>query len=396
MSDRDFSLAIQEIEGADPIRIELRGGAMPEVNAVWTSESRGASYTPLGAKEGYSTVTGITHGTTDMTLHLDGAFLRRGDIEVQGAPEIFSVDELQKLLERVQGRGRECIVAVGGFTRRGVLRSIAATPGRGYSVDFSSGQQRSDGPDLNRELVLKWEWSGTGELFVANPQSISGSGLSSQLSGANAKFGAALADAASLGPGFLDSLRGGIGRLRGGIAKLRKTLQGVGNLINAPANLVNETMAAARSLGNVVNDVQNLLSDTSDNYKALGERARGIVQSAQQATLGSDIQAGVGHLLAARRTSATAQQGLNDTSAVVAAIFDAIQSRKPKTIGVRAGQSLSEIAKAHLGSADRWPEIAVANDIVGQVVPNGTYQLEIPARVSLAAPAKDVVGNAGR
>jgi hypothetical protein len=350
---------VTELEGSAPITVELRDGLMVERGAEWASELRGSGYTPIGADRGFSTVTGVTWGTSELTLSWDAAFMKPSQIKAANAPAVGSPEDLLALFVTLQRRGRECLVQVAGFTRRGVLRKVSGRPGRGYQVDVTTGQLGA-AAGTNLGVVLSWEWTGDGSSFVParalqTPPQIAGS-----LGGASAALGAALAKGDLLDPSLLDSLRGGIGRMREGMSSLRTSLRKVGDLARAPAALVNETLAAARSLGNVVNDFDSLLHDTADDYLAAGK--------------------GVTALAAAKGVVGSMASASHDAAGAVVAVFDAFASRKPKVIGVRPGASLADVARAELGSADRWPEIAALNEIQGQIVPLGTFEVELPAR----------------
>jgi Sec-independent protein translocase protein TatA len=349
---------------------------MVERGSAWESQVRGSSYTPLGARQGFSTVTGLLWGETEMTVHIENAFLRPDDVAVENGPVITSAQELHRLLESLQARGRECLVALGDLTRRGILRSVKATPGRAASVSWIPGQPLP-GADLNRELVLKWEWSGDGEALVGNEQVVTGADVAGQLGGASAKLGAGLADIGAFAPDLATSLGSAIGKLRKGINDLRKTLKGLGDLARLPAKTASQLLGAARSVGNLVSDTRSLLSDTTDDFKALGEAAKG---AAAAVGLGGLVGPTAAKKAAAKRAAKGVADGVDAAQDAVVAIFDAIAKRKPRTVGVRPGQSLADVARAQLGSADRWPEIAEANGIDGQAVPAATFQLEIPAR----------------
>ena len=140
---------------------------------------------------------------------------------------------------------------------------------------------------------------------------------------------------------------------------LRKTLKGVGDLARAPAKLANDAIATARALGNTLHDLDNIIADARDEYAAAG--------------------AGAAALLRGRRGKGEAQKALGDGFAAVAALLDAFERRKPRSVGVRPGQSLVEVAKRELGSGDRWSEIAEKNEIAGQTVPAGMFVVDLPS-----------------
>lgn len=361
-------LVIRELGGSSPIKIMLQGSFGLEVGAEWGSELRGETRTPLGSSEGYSSASGRTFGKTEMALALDAAFLRRRDITVENAPIPFTPEDVLGLFERLQDRARDCLVQFGALSRRGVLRNAVAAPGRGYSVDFGTGEATA--PGFNIGLKLTWEWSGRGEPAAAVTPPTSGSDIAGKLAGADSGYGAALAEMQdAFDPDALTAISGAIGRVRGSLSKLRSTVRQVGALINAPARLINEALAAARSLGNTLNDLDNLLGDTRDAYLALGAAARSTA-----AALGPRPAS----LAKAQKAKGAVRDANQQAMEACVDVFDAIAKRKTRRVGVRPGQSLADVARTELGAADRWPEIASKNQLAGQVVPAGVFEVELP------------------
>lgn len=365
-------LLISEIGGGSPIRLTLQGSFGLEVGSEWLSEVKGETRTPLGASSGYASLLGRSWGDTEMTLALDAAFLRRKDITVEGAPTPFTPEDVLGLFVRLQDRGRACLVQFGAFSRRGVLRKAVAVPGRGYSVDFGTNQPTA--PGMNLAVRLTWEWSGRGEPGPAPEPPATGADIAGQLGAADSAYGLALADLGdALDPDALAALSGAIGRVRGAISQLRRTVRQLGSLAAAPARLASEAMAAARSLGNVLNDLEQTLGDTRDAYLAAGEAAKGVARA-----LGPRPSA-MARAAKAKGALRDANQGAMDACL---AVFDAIAQRKRRRATVRPGQSLADVAREQLGSADRWPEIANLNGLSGQVVPAGVTEVELPEGAS--------------
>lgn len=365
-------LVIEELGGSLPIRIELQGSFGLEVGSEWLSEVKGETRVPLGASSGYSSLLGRSWGDTEMTLALDAQFLRRRDISVQNATTPFTPEDVVKLFERLQDRGRACLVQLGAFSRRGVLRKAVSAPGRGYSVDFGTGELTA--PGMNVSLRLTWEWSGRGVPGPAPQPPATGADVAGQLGAADSAYGLALADAGgAFAPDALTAISAAIGRVRGAISQLRRSVRQLGSLVAAPARLANEALAAARSLGNVLNDCETLIGDTRDAYLAAGAAAKGVGRS-----LGSRPSA----LARAAKAKGAIRDANQQAMDACIAVFDAIAKRQRRRVSVRPGQSLGDVARTQLGSADRWPEIARINNLAGQVVPPGVTEVELPGGAS--------------
>ncbi len=348
------SLTIQELEGTNAIQVILRGGMMVEVGATFGTTVRGGKYTPIGATRATLSVTGLEYDDTEMSLAFDAQFMRVGDYAVTNYPiEKPSPEAFTKLLQTLQKRGRECNVTCASFSRRGILRNVTPTPNRGYSVDILTGKQ---GPTAgaNVGLKLKWEWSGEGIDASPVPIPISGDEASGKLADAGARLAVSVPED-PFEPDLFSSLDSLARKMQKGIGDLRKDLKGLGDLAKAPAKALNKLEASCRALGNVTNDFHETLSSVGDEYKA--------------------ANAGLGALLHAKRACGDAKAAGNAVSEALAAVFDAIASRKARLIGCRPGQSLAELAAKELGNAELGAALAEQNEITGAIVPKGVYSL---------------------
>lgn len=303
-----------------------------------------------------------------MLLSLDATFLRRDDLRIENAEAPSSPEDLLVLMQRLQDRARLCLVQLGVFSRRGVLRSVKAAPQGGHAVNFASRQ--AGPPGMNLELRLTWDWIGRGEPGVAPEPPATGAEVAGQLGAADSAYGLALADMGeAFAPDAITALSGGIGRIRGQVSALRRTVQQIGALASAPARLANEALAAARGLGNALNDLEQQLGDTRDAFLALGKAAR-------------DTRRALGPRPSALAQAGRARGALRDANQLAmgacVAVFDAIAKRQRRRVAVRPGQSLADVARVELGSADRWREIAELNDLAGQVVPPGRTAVDLP------------------
>ncbi len=225
-------------------------------------------------------------------------------------------------------------------------------------------------PGFNVSVVLTWEWSGKREPNASPEPPTTGADVAGQLGAADSAYGLALADMGeAFAPDAITALSGGIGRIRGQVGALRRTVQQIGALASAPARLANEALAAARGLGNALNDLEQQLGDTRDAFLALGKAAR-------------DTRRALGPRPSALAQAGRARGALRDANQLAmgacVAVFDAIAKRQRRRVAVRPGQSLADVARVELGSADRWREIAELNDLAGQVVPPGRTAVDLP------------------
>lgn len=356
---RYHSLVIEELEGTELISVELSGSLMPEVGTTFASKTTGGKFTPIGQKNAIQAVTGLEWDDTEMSLALDAVFFRDGDAKIVGADDIEITPEgLTSLFVRLQKRARACSVRLAGFARVGLLREVTPEPGRAYLVQPITGAVGPAG--VNIALKLRWEWRGEDIPTAGQEVAVIGDEVAGKLEASDSALASALADEDPFEPDFFERVNAAAGNLRKGINDLRKQLKGLGDLARAPAKAANNLLSAARTVGNLANAFDDLLSDTADEYRAVGTN--------------------VGTLLRMKRAAGAATSAVGGARDAVVAIFDALERRKKREIGVRPGANLADIAAAELGSAARWEEIATLNELPGQIVPKGVYSVELPPR----------------
>lgn len=351
------SLVIEELTGPDAISAVLSGGAMARQGAEFGSETKGGKHLPIGARTAILAATGASYDDTEMQLSLAVPFLSPGNVQAVNFDLTVTPEGVLELLLAIRQRARLCNVQIASFKRVGILRKVTPKPGRGYSVDPATGQATS--PGVNLEVTLRWEWSGEGTGTPSNTVT-STSELAGKLSKSSSGLASAIANGDPFTPSFFEALSDKIGNARAAVGKLRTTLQKVGNLAQAPARLAQEAANAARSCGNVLSDLDNLIADTADEYVAAGNSLTNLMKG--------------------RRSLGEAKDAMNDGADVVAAVLAALERRARKLVGVRPGMDLTVVAAAELGDPNRWTEIAEANDLPGQIVPAGTFAVEIPPR----------------
>lgn len=354
-----ITFVIEEVEGDTPIQVVLSGGLLPAVGAELSTEQRGGKYVPIGASAALQTVNALDFGDTELTIYPDAAFFGPDDFQVTGVQAPITPEGVLGVLEAIASRGRAVNVRLGPFDRIGVLRRVATRPTRGYTVDPSTGEKGNAG--VNLEIDLKFEWSRVAAPLLGGAGSLSGASAAGALSAASSKIAAGLADAADLSTSALDAINGVAGKLNKAVAQLRRDVKGIGDLARLPATAGNKILASARAVGNVFHDLDNLASDMADDQKILGGNI-----------------ADVAKVFGAKRSLGKVREGANDAAETALKVIDAIERRRRRSVGVHPGDSLAAIAKAQLGTADRWQEIAQANNLPGQTVPAGVFELELP------------------
>lgn len=362
-------LVVTELEGADPIQVVLGGGASVEVGAEWASELRGETRTPIGSSEGYSAVTGVTLGKTEMQCSWDAAFLRRDDVQTTNANPPQRVEDVLGLFQSLQRRGRECLVQLGPFSRRGVLRSAVATPGKGHALDIYGGASTRG---VNLGVKLSWEWAGRLERPRPAEPPASPGDIAGKLGAADAKYGfalGALSELADAVPNAMADLQASVRGVRRQLGNLRKAVRAVGSLVTAPSQVAAGLLAAAKGLGKALHDCEELLGETTD-----------VALAAAGAFGATGLHPGPtpGVLARAGRARGAVRDANADAMDACVAAFDALSRRRARRVPVAPGQLLADVARAQLGAADRWPEIAAANGFAGQVVPPGVTEVALP------------------
>lgn len=349
-------LAIEET-GPSPIRLILRGSTMPVVGAEFPVKARGGTYMPLGAKQGTSTVTGVEWDVTEFTFKWEVPFFNiKDDVLVTGATIAPKTPEdLFKVFQEILSRGREVVVQLGVFSRRGILREARPKPNRGYLVDPTSGDPTT--PGTNLEVIVRFEWSGEGIPLLVPEPAASVEDVNAAISAAAAEVASVLDDEDPFAPDLFEALGNALSNLQSGISQLRNDLKKMGDFAKAPAKLANKALGTLRSVGNLWSDLENTVSSVGDEYLAVADNASSLFR--------------------ARNNKGKIRDAATKALNAIADAIAAIESRKKRVVGVRPGQSLVEVAKKELGSADRWQEIADLNGISGQRVPAGTYSVEV-------------------
>lgn len=347
---------VRELEGPAPARLTLTGAAAALAGPELSTEAKGGRHLPLGSAEAILTTTGLDPGQTEVSFVWSASTLTPGDVEAQGLDVVARPESLLAAFETLAARGRACAVDLpGDIGQRGLVRKVAPKLGRGYRTDPASGDARAG---LQIECVVTFDWSGRGEAEGAPQAFPTGEELAGSVGDGLDTLASAAADGDAFAPPFLEQLDDAVSNVRAAGTQMRLALRGLGAIAQAPARLALSVAAAARSFGNVLSDLDTLVSDTPDLYQAAG-------------TSMDDVARG-------RAASGAVKGAAFDLMATLAALFDALDARAPRRVPVRPGQSLALVASAELGDRNRWPEIAEANGLGGQLVPDGVFSVEMP------------------
>lgn len=344
---------IEETEGADPIGLVLSGGLLPERGVTYETKQLGARHMPIGSLRATQAVTGIEHQDTEFKIYAEVPYVGPGDARASGTAQPKTPEELTRLLRFFQERGRQVQVTVGAFVRLGRLANVKAELTRGYSIDFTG---KLCPPGMNAEITLTWEWSDAGERTPA-VGTLGGSDLAGGLAAVSAKLPTLFAPDAFLAE-IADRVRDGISSALSSVERLKSVCRRVNDVATAPARIANELLSAAKSAARSLTELDDLLTRTPEEILPAG--------------------GGFPDLIRANRAAGDLRAGVGDGMAAVVAVFDALDARKSREVGVRPGESLALVAKRELGSADRWPAIAALNEIAGQTVPPATFIVEVP------------------
>lgn len=348
---------LRELEGPGEASLFLTGPASALAGPELVTEARGGSHTPIGSSEATLTVSSLIRKETEFSFSWSAGNLEPGNVVAEGLDVVARPESLFDAFEVLAERGRLCLVTLpGGLARRGVVRKVSGKPLRGYGTDPATGDPL-DGVDLECSITI--DWAGRGESPPATASaSDTGEDLAGDLGDSLDTLASAAADGDPFAPGFLEQIDNAVTNVVALGTNLRTTMRGIGALAQAPATIALSITSAARSFGNALSDFDALMSDTPEIYQAAG--------------------LSMAELTKGRNATGRVKGGGFDAMAVLAAIFAAIDARSPRTVSVRPGQSLADVAAAELGDRNRWPELSEHNSIAGQLVPDGVFSIEVP------------------
>lgn len=350
---------ITELEGPGEASLELKGPAAALAGPELTTEGKGSRNVPLGSDEATLSTTAIDLGQTEFSFSWSASNLAPSLVVAQGLEAVARPESLALAFDALAARARLCLVELpGGFARRGVVRKVSSKLGRGYGRDPATGDVR-EGVDVDCSVTL--DWAGA---FATAPEppdpafALTGEELAGDVGDSLSGLASAAADADALSGDFLEQIDSAIGNVQLSGAALRQNLRGVGAIARAPSAVALKLSAAARSFGNACSDADALLSETPEIYQSAGQSMADLGRS--------------------KARSGAISGKLADSMEALALLFAALDARSPRSVPVRPGQSLGDVARAELGARDRWPELAAHNGLGGQVVPPGVFSIEVP------------------
>lgn len=366
------SFSIEQVDGAKPIRVLLRGRAMPYQEVGWDVEQHSkitwypgnpvATQQILGPRES----SGFSIKGMWKDRFLKGTVVKNGDPNA-----ITSAAEAIQLFEQLTRSGKRVRVQWAQEVRLGIIKKFEPVAIR--VQDWS--------------WTIEFEWSARDDeeapKAATEAPAPSGSDLLKRLNALENT----LALVPDMAQAFEASLVSTIASIRDGIAKVVDLLQVVETIVNTPAAVIGALKAAVASLGRQIQDYVRRIA---------GPRSSATDhQTATQATgsFSSPLRAGPGGATPAssaitqqlqfeiwRRT--TAQQALALLFQLQRLTDDVIGRVRPNTtriVTVKQGQTLYSLAAQFYGSSDFANFLALTNRLTTALVPAG-FRLRVPDR----------------
>jgi hypothetical protein len=343
---------IEEVTGADPMRIVLRGRALPYQGLEFSGQQRTATTWYPGNPKATQQVLGVQLEPTEMRGTWKTKFLRFGsaeDYEVTGGGFLESTlpsEDLVLAFEALRDRGVEVRVTWGTVVRYGLLQQFTATWAREEDVEWSA----------------TFEWNGATETpWRSGDPTVAGQSVLEGIQGMD--------DAGAEMP--VDSLQFNVA------AQALATRQAVRDralgLLGATRNLLQRTQTGLTAAQSMVSRATYLAAD------AIGFVSRLRDENYVRTSLVDDVAGVLGvevwRLRMSGQVLALAAKGAQDAKATELSY----QPPAQEVVVVRQRTTLRQLALTAYGDADAWGQIAEANGLQVSVVEAGT-RVVIPRR----------------
>jgi len=355
-------IVIEEVGGTRPIRVVLRGRAMPYRGIETPGTQRVQTTWYAGNPKATQQILGATLEPTTLNGRWKSKYIRIGyrdagaDVEIENAPEVLSaasgvVDDnpaglVVSLFERLRDRGKEIRFTWGEVIRYGTIAEFRPTWDRPEDVGWS----------------LTVAWNGTTERAPRSSRTASlGQGVRTALVRTD--------DALVRMPRAMDLTAAQ--RLINKMESVRASVLGVIGYSRIALGVALIPARVVQGLAAAVVSVRQEVEAVAYDTLAVSYETVTSLDTVTNVFAVEDFRRSVG--VEASIISARAIREREDMRALRADLTGA------QTHRVEDGETLRRIAAAYYGSADAWTAIAEANDLDSSDVATGTL-LFIPPR----------------
>jgi hypothetical protein len=376
------SIEIQQLEGARPITVLLRGRAMPYQGVAWEGEQHSKLTWYPGNPVATQQVLGPREAPTTMSGMWKDRFIRGAVVKNGDAAAVTTAMQAVQLFDQLWRSGKRVRVQWAQFVRVGIIKRFVPTADRAQDIAWE----------------LEFEWSSRDDEVApraATQESApAGSNLLRLLNDLEDVFVAAPAMAAAFTAQIVSTIRD----VRDRVATVIDSLRTIETLVNLPAAVVgalkNSVLALSRQLLDFEHRILGARSsaqDTQTSQRAKGGFTNpGRLGRRQAAQVSSAVVQEL-EFEAWRRTLGLASRNLN--AQLIRILLDVLARTQPATtrvVVVREKQSLYSLATQFYGSPDFANFLAQQNRLTSALVPAG-FRLRVPERPLGAAAQVDLV-----
>ena len=377
------SFEIQQLEGANPITVLLKGRAMPYQGVSWGVEQHSkitwypgnpvATQQVLGPRED----SGFSIRGMWKDRFIGGNVVKNGD-----ASSISSAAQAVQLFEQLLRAGKRVRVQWAQEVRSGIIRR------------FKPEADRLQ--DWRWELEFEWSSRDDEEAPKASVQAPgpAGNDLLKRLN----QLEDAIALATDTAQALVATVVSDIATIRDNVSKVVDLLKLVETVVNAPAAVLGALKAAVGALGRQIQDFAQRIggprTSALDNQTSTNIKGGGFALSTNPGKGGAPPSSSVAQELSFevwRRT--VVAQALALLFQLQRLSDDAVQRSRPTTtriVVVKDGQSLYSLAQQFYGSPDFANFLALNNRLQSAIVPPG-FRLRVPDRPSQATASIEPV-----